>query len=129
VAKGKKPSMSSSINQPDLSMANKWGSQIVHLGWTSVPNALIRHMGALDISPAEMVVICYLIMFWWEKDRLPFPSIMKMAAEVGVSSKTIERKLDSLEKKMLIKKEERLGKSNQYDLSPLIRKLTEILKT
>ncbi len=120
--------MLSDGNQTDASLSKKWGGEIIHFGWTAIPNALLRNMGALDITPTEMVVICYLIMFWWEKDRLPFPSIMKMATELGTSSKTIERKLDSLEKKLLIEKTERQGKSNQYDLSPMISRLADILR-
>jgi hypothetical protein len=120
--------MLSEGNQTDASLSKKWGSEVIHFGWTAIPNALLRNMGALDITPTEMVVICYLIMFWWEKDRLPFPSITKMATELGTSSKTIERKLGSLEKKLLIVKTERQGKSNQYDLTPMISRLADILK-
>lgn len=116
-------------NQTDASLSKKWGNEIIHFGWTAIPNALLRNMGALNITPTEMVVVCYLIMFWWEKDRLPFPSIMKMATELGVSSKTIERNLSSLEKKSLVKKTERQGKSNKYDIAPMVSHLVDILKS
>lgn len=120
--------MPSDDTQTDAALSKKWGSEIIHFGWTAIPNALLRNMGALDITPTEMVVICYLIMFWWEKDRLPFPSITKMAAELGTSAKTIERKLASLESKSLLEKNERQGKSNSYNLSPMIDKLVDILR-
>jgi biotin operon repressor len=115
--------MDASQRQTETSLFGKWGAEIVHFGWTAIPNALLRNMGVLGISPTEMVIICHLNRFWWEKDRLPFPSILKMADEMGVSSKTIERNLSSLEKKGLIIKIERSGKSNSYDMTPLVEKL------
>lgn len=121
--------MLSNANQTDASLSKKWGSEITHFGWTAIPNALLRNMGALDITPTEMVVVCYLIMFWWEKDRLPFPSITKMATELGVSSKTIERNLQSLEKKSLVEKAERQGKSNKYDLKPMVDRLSDMVRS
>jgi len=120
--------MDAGQHQTEASLSEKWGAEIIHFGWTAIPNALLRNMGALGINPTEMVIICNLNRFWWEKDRLPFPSILKMADEMGVSSKTIERNLSSLEKKGLIVKKANTGKSNTYDMSPLIEKLRLVIR-
>ncbi len=111
----------------DPSLTKKWGDKIISLGWAAVPNALIRKMSILGINPTEFVIICYLIVFWWEKESLPFPAISKMADEIGVSTKTIERSMASLKNKGLIQIIKNKGHSNIYNMAPLIERLTTVI--
>jgi hypothetical protein len=109
----------------DDGVQKRWGDSVASSGWTAVPNMLIRGMGELGIEPTEMAVLLHLLVFWRQRDKPPYPSITRIADELSVSSKTVERKLISLENKGLIKKNKRIGLPTEYDLRPLAKKLDD----
>ncbi len=87
------------------SVADKWGADVVaarHHGFVQLPDALIRYQAELQLSPMELCVLLHVLRFWWRADEYPHPPISLLAREIGVSRRTVERAVVSLERKGLV---------------------------
>lgn len=96
---------------------NKWGNAI-SAGFVAVPNALIKYQSKLGVSQNELTVLMNLLLHWWYKDRLPFPSTRNIAIRSGMEVRTVQRALSSLKTKQLIRKVKE-GYKYVYDLDGL----------
>lgn len=113
--------------------ASKWGLKVIGRGFTIIPSDLLRINSYLkqkdeQISPTEMLVLLNLISYWWEDDKMPWPSKATIARNVGLSTRQVQRALNGLESKELIERVARYqrGKgrmSNKYDLTKLVQLL------
>jgi len=114
-----------------LELDAKWGDAIKGMGggWTAVPNLLLRKQGMLGITTTELNILINLIRFWWEPTQAPFPSPEKMAAEMGVSERTVYRTIIALEKKGFIDRVQEQGKATKYELNGLVEKLEEVKRS
>ena len=109
----------------------RWGSAVTHAltGYTAVPDVLIRSQRELRLSRTEMVVILNLLMHWWHGDgKWPYPRISTIAGRMGVTRRTVERAIKSLESKgLIIHLEGEVGPTGlmvrRFDLSGLVSKL------
>ena len=109
----------------------KWGLAVMKPGYCILPSMLLRAQARLSISCQQMIVLLQLIEHWWTADSKIFPSKKTLAERINLDPKQIQRHVVALEKKGLLKRIERRmpgrGKtSNVYDLSGLVKKLTEI---
>ena len=68
-------------NSADVELYDKWGEIIKGYGggFTAVPNLLLKRQGVLGLKSSELNVLINLIRFWWDLEKLPFPSLEKMA--------------------------------------------------
>lgn len=112
-------------------MAERWGKDVVKLGFTYVPSVLLRGQERLGIDAVELAVLLHLLDHWWANANMPFPSKRRLAERLGVSSKTVQRAMGRLETAKLIRRVARHATtggqtSNAYDLSPLIAQLKDI---
>jgi predicted transcriptional regulator len=114
------------------SVIDKWGNRSCSLGWVAIPTLLLFSQKELKITSSEFNVLLNLIVHWWEKSESPFPSQGAIAYRTGLSLKTVQRSLASLEKKKLIIKTA-TPRSNMvtkgrtmYDLSPLVAELDRV---
>ncbi len=114
------------------SIFDKWGEKSCSLGWVSIPTLLLFSQKELNINASEFNVIINLISHWWDKDQAPFPSQKAIAYRTGLSLKTVQRSLATLEDKELIKKTYTLRSDKKtkgrilYDLTPLVDKLDKV---
>lgn len=109
-------------------LTKKWGSDIMALGFTAVPDILLKRMGKLNLTSTEFVVMVQVMSFWWFADNKPFPSKRKIAAAIGCSEKTVQKTMARLEKLGFVTRIERRkdadrNDSNIYDFAPLIAQL------
>ncbi|MQA42152.1 helix-turn-helix domain-containing protein [Rugamonas aquatica] len=109
-------------------LTKKWGEDIMALGFTAVPDILLKRMGKLNLSSTEFVVMLQVLSFWWFAENKPFPSKKKIANAIGCSEKTVQKTMGRLEKLGFISRIERRkdadrNDSNLYDFSPLIAQL------
>jgi predicted transcriptional regulator len=109
-------------------LTKKWGEEIMSVGFTAVPDILLRRMAVLNLTPMEMVVILQILSYWWSADQLPFPSKAKIAAAIGCTEKTVQKAITRLVNLGFIRRQlrPRIGdrnESNIYDFSPLIEQL------
>ena len=119
--------------------AEKWGKAVSggETGFHVVPDVLVRGQKELNITTTEMVVLLNLLMHWWDAKKWPHPRPSVIAKRMGVSVRTVERTIKSLEKKGLVQrlpsmKTEKGIFVRAYDLSGLVeavQKLAEVYKT
>ena len=106
------------------SMDEKWGHALEE-GWTGVPNALLKNASKLGIDPTETLALIHLLRFWWTVNEMPYPSISKTSEEMGVTRKTLAKKMASLEEKGLIKLDTS-GSRRRYSLDGLRKALLNL---
>ena len=66
----------------------KWGNAI-SAGFIAVPNALIKYQSRLKITQNELAVVLNLLLHWWYKDKLPFPSTRSISNRSGLEVRTV----------------------------------------
>lgn len=107
---------------------DKWSAQVMKLGYTPIPNLLLRAQGKLEISPVQMNVLLQLAEHWWEAGKDPYPAKDTIAARVGKSRRQVQRYITELEKDGFIERIARFSgtkaqTNNAYSFNGLISKL------
>lgn len=121
----KQPATSSS------QLREKWGSALDE-GFLVIPVALLRHQHELEIADGELVVLLNLLMSWWKPSDFPFPRATTIAKRMGVSVRTVQRHLDRLVEKGLIRRfwgadlRSEHGPVTQFDMSGVVERLKRL---
>lgn len=106
---------------------DKWSPQVMKLGFTPLPNLLLRAQGKLKLSPVMLNVLVQLAEHWWEADKDPYPAKDRIAGRMGKSPRQVQRYITKLEKAGFVKRIERFSgrkqTSNGYSLAGLVAKL------
>lgn len=106
----------------------KWGAA-GRAGYQLVPNVLFRAQQHLELDSMDVVILLNLSLHWWGPHNLPFPSPQIIANRMAVNRRTIERRLDVLERKGLIKRlkpvaaAEGKPKVRKFELTGLVERL------
>jgi DNA-binding transcriptional ArsR family regulator len=108
----------------------KWGKAL-DSGFVLIPTTLIRYQHELGLGNGELVVLLNLLMSWWGIDDLPHIQTSTIAARMNVSRRTVQRHIDTLEKRGFIKRiwgskrgiNERAGAT--YDLKGTVKILSD----
>ena len=84
----------------------RWGPAVRsgRIGYTAVPNILVRSQARLGLSTTEMVVVLNLLLHWWEPENWPYPHPAHIGSRMGVSRRTVERALATLKTKGLVER-------------------------
>lgn len=115
-----------------MQLEDKWGHKSLEMGWTAIPTALFLLQKELNLSPIQFNVLLNILLHWWGKDW-PHPSQKSIANRIGMSPKTVQRAILSIEELGLIHKQRtsrehrKYNGRNIYDLSPLIKKLEDLM--
>lgn len=101
------------------------------LGFCIVPSLLLRAQPRLGLTAMQLAVLMHLADWWWTKDRKPFPSKKTIGDRLGIGARQVQRHMAALEKMKYVTRIARTapgkGKtSNEYDLSGLVARLSEI---
>lgn len=81
--------------------AAKWG-EALDAGFQIVPNVLVRGQAKLGLDALDVVILLNVNMHWWRPEDLPFPQPRVIANRAGVSTRTVERRLEELERKGIL---------------------------
>ena len=108
--------------------ADKWGAEVMALGFCVLPSLLLRAQQRLGLNPTQLAVLLQLADFWWDQKRKPFPKKSDLAERLGLSERQIQRHIADLEQAGLVSRiprtRSRRGKiSKEYDLSGLVARL------
>jgi hypothetical protein len=111
-----------------LRAEDKWSPQVMKLGFTPLPNLLLRAQGKLKLSPVMLNVLVQLAEHWWEADKNPFPAKDRIATRMGKSPRQVQRYITQLEKGGFVTRIQRFSgrkaqTSNEYSLAGLVAKL------
>lgn len=109
----------------------KWGDAML-AGHQVVPNILVQSHKQLKLDPLDVLIILNLNMHWWKADDLPYPKPASLAGRIGVTTRTIERRLQKLQKAGFIERvsaqSTRKGASKRYRLAGLVDQLGQLAK-
>ncbi|MET0754373.1 MAG: helix-turn-helix domain-containing protein [Pyrinomonadaceae bacterium] len=107
------------------SVAARWvHPELFDEGFVGIPTRFLQLYPRLQpsLTSGEAIFVIQLMSFKWdEKD--PFPSYKLLGERMGTSSKTAQRHATSLEAKRYLKRIQRIGDSNKFDLSGLFEAL------
>lgn len=117
------------VTQSISANEKKWGRPLMDAGWTIIPNILLERQQALGLQPLDINILLHIIKYWWAHDRLPFPSKVTIAKCLGVTPRTVQRRIAALEHagliKRIVRKDPTKGyQTNQYDFAGLIKEAT-----
>jgi hypothetical protein len=110
-------------------LIEKWGSAL-KAGFQIIPSVLIRAQSKLHLDAVDCMILLNLNLHWWQKNDLPYPPPALIANRMGVSRRTIERRLFRLQKAGWVQRLPADGKDGQpkirkYDLSGMVQRLQE----
>ena len=110
---------------------DKWGRTLNHTGFQIVPNLLLTQQGNLGLSTTDIVVLLHVNRYWWTRDQNPYPSTTRIAEQMGLHARSVERCLKRLEAKGVIRRLEPRQISpgrmvRPISLLPLARSLAQI---
>jgi len=96
----------------------KWSKTLMDAGWTAVPSVIIERQKALGLDALDMNIILHLASYWWTRDNKPHPSKRTIAEAIGVTPRTIQRRITALQSSGFIRREERRvrGKGSRTNL-------------
>ena len=115
-------------------VTDKWGDDVVgEFGFLAIPNLLLYNISKLGINTTDSLVLIFLLSYWWDDEAVVFPSSASIAKRIGLARRTIDRSLDSLDKKGLIINMGKIANGRgatvrHFDLSPVKKRLDNILK-
>jgi predicted transcriptional regulator len=104
----------------------KWSKALMEAGFTVFPAVILDRQQALGLEPVDMNIILQLANYWWQAENLPRPSKDAIAKRIGVSAKTVQRRIAKMEAAGFIQRRPRYHVStngqqaNSYDFSGLI---------
>lgn len=85
----------------------KWGKPLMEAGWTAVPTTLLEHQQQLGLDAVNLNILLQIAKHWWYPEQAPFPGKKALAARVGVSPRTIQRRLKSMVEANIISRKPR----------------------
>lgn len=109
---------------------DKWGDAAA-VGFSQIPDTLLKAQHVMGISPIELNVLLNLISFWWKADDQPYPSSASIAKRMGVQPRTIQKTIKSMTDRGLIGRAPISGKGNgrsKYDLRPLVNAVENLAR-
>lgn len=116
-------------NEPAWYFESKWPPEVTSLGFTMVPNALLKFYPELSLTPSEFLVLVNIESYRWNAKKLPFPSVKKLARRMNLSERTVTRTITSLQNERdVIMRHKRTNTSNEYSFEPLIEKLSILVE-
>lgn len=103
----------------------KWSKALMDAGWTAFPSIIVEKQQALGLDSMDVNIILYLSTYWWMEENKPHPSKQTIADAIGVTARTVQRRIASLEKAGFILREYRSdkdkgNKANKYHFDGLI---------
>ena len=111
----------------------KWSKPLMDSGWLAFPSIILEKQHALGLTPLDVNIILYLVTYWWNADNKPRPAKATIAQALGVTPRTIQRRIAAMEKGGFIRREEQRiskqgSKPNLYHFDGLIKAATPYAK-
>lgn len=103
----------------------KWSKPLMAAGWNVIPNIIIEKQEALGLDALDMNIILHLSHYWWQPDNVPHPSVATIAKAIGVTPRTVQKRIAALQELGFIRREERRftqngSVTNKYHFDGLI---------
>src|SRR5262249_17833684 len=107
-------------------ITDKWGGALAG-GFQVIPNVLVRAQAHLKLDSVDVVVLLNMNMHWWNKGDFPFPRASTIAKRMGISKRTVQRRIEKLVKQGLLERVPLTTNDNmrRYKLDGLVQRLSE----
>src|SRR5437016_855727 len=80
----------------------KWGDEVFECGYQMLPDVLLRCQRFLELEAMDVLILVNITMHWWKYDDLPYPRPSAIANRLGVSTRTVERRIAKMQERGLI---------------------------
>jgi len=105
--------------QQGYSPADFWGEEVWSEGYAAIPQRLLRGANRLKLDAIDQALVFHLLSFKWTAGA-PWPSVATLAERLGMGESAVRRRLRRLHKQLeLVVREDRPGRTNEYNLQPL----------
>ncbi len=105
----------------------RWTTKLAAAGWTPISDLFLDSYRTLEITNLEAMFLIHLLRHKWTA-QMPFPGFKRLATRMGVTPTAARGYARSLEKKGLLRRVGRVGRSNAFDLSQLFERLEAVLE-
>lgn len=78
-------------------LEHRWGKSPIDASWVAVPSVFLKRQQELGLDGLDLNILLQLEDHWWERDNLPFPSKKLLADRIGVTPRTIQRRIAGME--------------------------------
>jgi predicted transcriptional regulator len=119
------------VSEPDQLQVDedKWGQVLLAAGWTLIPNIIFERQRALGLDPLDINILLHIVSHWSSVSDKPRPSKVTIAKALGVTPRTVQRRIATLEASGLIRRVERRlskigSKTNVYHFEGLKKAAT-----
>jgi hypothetical protein len=75
---------------------SRWGEKLISGGFCIIPEKIIKQWGTTGLDATDLALIANLAAFWWSSGNLPHPATSLLAKNLGVSKRTIERRIANM---------------------------------
>ena len=102
----------------------RWTPDLAQGGFTPIVNFFLEHYAELnpEMTSVEAMFVIQLMVFKWTA-KSPNPGFNTISKRMGMSAVAARNHARSLEAKGCLKRIMRVGKTNEFDLTPLFKKL------
>ena len=114
----------------EFAIRKRWAGAVTggETGFVAVPSLLLRSQARLGLTCVEVVLLANILMHWWQMSEWPYPRLSVIANRMAASSRTVQRAVQNLEDKKLMKRlpSESLTTGRvvrRFDLSGLVKRL------
>ena len=108
-----------------LAVFEKYGEAAV-AGFQAVPDLLLKNQVKLGLTATDMVVLLNILMHWWYPGQKPFPRPTTIAQRIGVTTRTVQRSISSLEANGLLARETAEDGRVFLDPTPMVAMLEDL---
>jgi len=122
---------SKQANTVETTLAARWGTAVLVHGFTGFPDVIFKYQKALQLKPLDVLILLHLASYWREAENHPWPAKVTIAEAIGVDPRTVQRAIAKMEKLGYVKRIMRKASvgdnlTNKYDMSGLVKKLTQL---
>jgi predicted transcriptional regulator len=108
-------------------MQQMWGGAITEQsGFVAVPVSLLKAQDALGLSAVDMIVLINLLVHRWTATTGVYPRNTVIAKRMGVAPRTVQRSMQNLLEKGLMRRVRDEGGKRVLYFDPLLEKLARI---
>lgn len=75
---------------------SRWGEKLISSGFCIIPERVIKKWGTTGLDATDLALVANLAAYWWSSDNLPYPATSLLAKNLGVSKRTVERRIANM---------------------------------
>lgn len=107
-------------------IADKWEGAVTQgSGWVAIPMSLLRLQSKFELTATDMVVLTNLLAHWWDPARAVYPRSTIIAQRMGVTKRTVQRSIQRMLDKSLIRRVRLEDGKRAYRFDSLVAKLDQ----